>query len=146
MPSFPRIYQLQSLSRSPIWIADSGASHHFCNNRALFQDYHPDPLPINTANGCITSPGYGTVCLTLCLSSGEIKPLKLVNVRHTPSSFLNTISEDLLERNGVSWRSKLQCFVHLPTGTEFASVTKQHGLKLVDLADPNLSRPLIRFP
>lgn len=54
-----------------------------------------------------------------------------VNVQYTPSSFVNTISEDILEQHGVNWRSELQRFIHLPTGTEFATVTKQNGLKVL---------------
>jgi hypothetical protein len=42
------------------------------------------------------------------------------------------VSEDVLEQNGVSWRSERQQFVHLPTGVEFASVKKKNGLKILD--------------
>lgn len=119
-----------------LWIADSGASHHFCRDRSLFVDYIVDPLPINTGNGCVTSPGKGTVHLLVKRSTGDYKPLSLVNVRYTPSSFLNTISEDILEQHGISWRSERQQFVHLSSGIEFAGVTKQNGLKVLDVQLP----------
>jgi hypothetical protein len=58
--------------------------------------------------------------------------LKLTNARHTPSSFVNTISEDIIEKHGVGWRSDKQHFISLPPGSEFSSVTKQNGLKIID--------------
>jgi hypothetical protein len=124
---------IQSTINSAIWRADSGASHHFWNDQSLFHEFHWDPLPINTGNGSVISPGHGTIHLQLCCSQGDTKLLKLANVRYTPSSFLNTVSEDILEQNDVSWRSERQQFVHLPTGEEFASVKKVNGLKMLDV-------------
>lgn len=50
-----------------------------------------------------------------------------------PSSCLNTVSEDILEQDGISWQSEHQMFVHLRSGTEFAHVHKENGLKVLDV-------------
>lgn len=56
-------WQLQSNVASSVWIVDSHASHHFCNSRSVFSTYTNDPMDINTGNGSIMSPRYGTVHL-----------------------------------------------------------------------------------
>lgn len=95
--------------------------------------YIEDSLYINIGNGLITSPGYGTVHLQIKRSCGDYKPLCLVNVRYMPSSYLNTVSEDILEKHDVSWHSEHQKFIHLPSRIEFAVVKKENGLKLLDI-------------
>jgi hypothetical protein len=116
------------------WIANSGATHHFCNRKSWFAKYFEDPMPIHTGNGIVVSPGYGTVHLNLRRSKGDTQPLTLSRVRYTPFRAINTVSEDLLERRGIVWNRKLQQFIHDPTGAEFTSVSKQNGLKVLDVA------------
>jgi hypothetical protein len=105
----------------------------------MFLDYHADPLPINTGNGQVISPGYGKVCLTVKRSKGDLKPLTLVNVRCIPSSFRNGISECILKLHGISWRCELQQFVHLPSGIEFDSVSRHNGLKSKPLTPESIN-------
>lgn len=59
------------------WISDSGANHHFCNNRDTLRDYVDDPLTINTGAGSVISPGYGDVHLLLLRSDDSVRPVHL---------------------------------------------------------------------
>jgi hypothetical protein len=88
---------------STMWIADSGASHHFCNNQDLISNYHDDPMPIHIGVGIVTSPGSGTVHMNVHISTGEFRPLNLLTVRYLPHGSVNTISEDILEKKDVYW-------------------------------------------
>lgn len=120
----------------PVWIADSGASHHCCKDLALIIEYQPEPLPIQTGNGSMVSPGYGKVHLELRQSNNSYLLVYLANVRYTPTSSLNTISEELLEKRGISWRSEYQQFRHLATNSEFACITKHNSLRLFHTRQP----------
>jgi hypothetical protein len=46
---------------------------------------------------------------------------------------VNTISADLLERKDVFLQGQIQMFVHLPSGTEFASCKKENGMKIFEV-------------
>lgn len=58
-----------------------------------------------------------------------------------PSSYLNTILEDILEQHGISWCSEHQRFVHLLSRIEFAHIQKENGLKVLDV-HPNMDAHL----
>lgn len=62
-------------------------------------------MSINIGNGSNVSPGHGVVHLHIKHLDGEYKPLHLVNVHFMPSSYLNTIFEDILEQHDVGWKS-----------------------------------------
>lgn len=113
-----------------IWIADSGTNQHCCNHLSLFSFYEPHPLSIGTGNGAAISPGRGTVDLSIQQSSGSFVNIHLVDVRYTPTSLLNMISEDLLEQRGIFWRGETAQFIHLSSGHEFAHVIKTNGLRV----------------
>ena len=116
-----------------MWIADSGATEHFCIQKRHFIDYVEDPHYIKTGNGSALSPGKGSVPLKLKKSSGKLTHVVLTNVRHMPNSFVNTISEDLLEDHGVTWNCLSQTFIDFRTGQEFAKITKQGRLRFFSL-------------
>lgn len=92
---------LQAQLGSEIWIADSRANQHCCNNQSLFLTYEIHALMIGIGNGATISPGRGSVELSLGQSSTSFLNILLTDVRHTPSSMLNMISEDKLEQHGI---------------------------------------------
>ncbi|CAM6127224.1 unnamed protein product [Calypogeia fissa] len=112
-----------------LWIADSGATHHFCNNRDFLVDYQESPLNINTGNGTTISPGFGTVHLSVLRSDSQFHPISLAQVRFMPSCRVNTISERVLEQRGIFYRGEHQKFFHLATGQEFAQINIASGLR-----------------
>lgn len=113
------------------WITDSGANHHFCNNRETLHDYTDDPPTINTGAGPVISPGYGDVYLLLLRSDQSIQSVCLQQVRYMPTSLLNTLSEHLLELRGVYWHGWQSKFIVQDTGEEFAMAHKVDGLKVL---------------
>lgn len=115
------------------WIADSGATNHFCNNLELLTNYVHDPLLVDTGNGTIISPGRGDVYISFRCSDGTYRPVCLQNVRYSPTSRLNTVSKWLLEQKQVYWRGELNQFVHVPSGVELFVVQHPNGLKLIDI-------------
>lgn len=91
-----------------VWIANSGASHHCCRDLDLLTEYQLDPLPLKIGNGSMVSLGHGKVYLELRQSNNTFLPICLANIRYTPSSSLNTISEELSEKCDISWCKKHQ--------------------------------------
>lgn len=80
-------------------------------------------MNIGTGNGTIVSPRRGLVKLSIAQSLGQYVHIQLANVRYTPTSLLNMILEDLLEKKGIYWREELNKFIHLSSGREFASIS-----------------------
>lgn len=120
------------------WISDSGANHHFCNDRTVFRNYIEDPLTINTGAGSVVSPGYGDISLSLLRSDDSVRSINLQQVRYMPTSLLNTMSEHLLELRGVFWHGWQSKFVFQETGEEFAIAHKVDGLKVLTVRLPVL--------
>lgn len=80
------------------WIVDSGATNHFYNNLDLFIHYINDPLSVDTSNGNIISPSHGDVFLSFRCFDGNYRSVCFLNVRYSPISHLNMVSEWLLEQ------------------------------------------------
>ena len=65
--SSPSIHQrlqfgLANNAQIPLFVVDSGCSHHMCNSRQLFSDMQPDRTPVDIAAGStIFTQGKGTV-------------------------------------------------------------------------------------
>lgn len=133
---------------SEVWIAGSRANQHCCNDRNLFLSYEPLPLMIGTGNGATISPGRGSIKLSLLQSTGNYLSILLDDVRHTPGSMLNMISEDRLKQRGVYWRGEINTFVHLSSGREFAPVSKMNGLRVSSTQSslPPSPSSLSRYP
>jgi hypothetical protein len=125
--------QVIPIAPSTVWIADIGASHHYCNDRTVIADFHAEPMPVYMGTGYVMPPGYGTVLLSVWKSTGDFQPLKLHNVRYLPHNRVNTISEDLLEWKDVYWQGQIQQFIHMPSGSEFASCQKENGMKIFEV-------------
>jgi hypothetical protein len=76
-------------SKSQEWILDSGATHHMCHSRKLFESYVPNESserPIETAGGMVRAEGFGTARLNLITSAGMQKEVILNDVYYLPEA------------------------------------------------------------
>jgi len=93
----------QSL-KSTDWILDTGASHHMCNDRTLFDEYKVNTNPestITTASSNTRAEGYGTVTITAVQTDNSTIVLKLENVFHMPSLTVNLLSGPTIMEKGL---------------------------------------------
>jgi len=68
------------------WILDSGATHHMCSDKTLFQSLGPHSSSISIANGgMMKATGIGEVLLTVWNGKGETTMIWLHDVLYVPS-------------------------------------------------------------
>lgn len=90
-------------SKRPDWILDTGASHHMCNDRTLFENYiqnSSSEMPIDTAAGPTRAEGIGAVRLKLITSAGIEKEVRLEQVYHLPELSVNLLSANRIGQKG----------------------------------------------
>ena len=93
----------QSL-KSTDWILNTGASHHMCNDRTLFDEYKENTNPentITTAGSNTRAEGYGTVTITALQTDNSTIVLKLENVFHMPNLTVNLLSGPTIMEKGL---------------------------------------------
>jgi transposase InsO family protein len=96
-------HHIQGLNRSD-WILDTGASHHMCNDRTMFDEYKINTNPANTiatAGSDTRAEGYGSVTLTAIQSDNSTVTITLKDVFHMPSLEVNLLSGPTIKRKGV---------------------------------------------
>jgi transposase InsO family protein len=96
-------HHIQGLNRSD-WILDTGASHHMCNDRTMFDEYKTNTNPANTiatAGSDTRAEGYGSVTLTAIQSDNSTVTITLKDVFHMPSLEVNLLSGPTIKRKGV---------------------------------------------
>jgi len=73
------------------WILDSGATHHMCSEKTLFQNLGPHSSSISIAKGgMMKAMGIGEVLLTVWNGKGETTQIQLHDVLYFPVSDLIT--------------------------------------------------------
>jgi hypothetical protein len=90
-------------SKSQEWILDSGATHHMCHSRKLFESYVPNESSeraIETAGGMVRAEGFGTVRLNLITSAGMQKEVVLNDVYYLPELPVNLFSSNRIRQKG----------------------------------------------
>lgn len=78
---------------SSVWVIDSGATSHFCNQKALFKDFQKMSTKANIADKNLSSniEGIGSVPIEV-LHEGMITPILLQDVLYAPDFGKNLIS------------------------------------------------------
>jgi len=135
------------------WILDTGASHHMCNDRNLFEDYIINPskeLSITTAGSNTRAEGKGSVILDVIKRDKGITRVRLENVLHMPNLAVNLISGPQLTQKGVyidgrtrtirfeSNRSEICSFQALDTHMKILTspISRTANALLAELNDP----------
>lgn len=82
-----------------LWLMDSGASSHFCNNRDMFKVFREAKSQAKTTGkgGALAIRGYGTIDLKI---GGKI--IDFANVCYAPDARINLISESRIDRAGYN--------------------------------------------
>ena len=95
--------ECMSVSSSAIWIKDSGASDHYCNDRNAFINFIPKESYVEVANGDkVDILGSGTVKFRVKDSSnGKYYYVTLSDVQFVPKMKCNLISTVALDRHGL---------------------------------------------
>lgn len=87
-----------------IWIIDSGASSHMCNNKLAFSTYaefnFPEPISSAKAGAIFHAMGKGTVEAKF-INKGQITTATLYNVLYAPDLDTNLISVSKLSDYGI---------------------------------------------
>jgi hypothetical protein len=112
------------LSKRPDWILDTGASHHMCNDRTLFEDYIPNSsseMPIDTAAGPTRADGISAVRLKLITSTGMEKEVRLEQVYHLPELSVNLLSANRIGQKGFYIDGITHTIRKRPTGEELCA-------------------------
>jgi hypothetical protein len=89
--------------KSSDWILDTGASHHMCNDRNMFDEYRVNTNPaktIATASGDTRAEGYGTVRITAIQTDNTTMVIVLQHVFHMPSLGVNLLSGPTMKKKG----------------------------------------------
>lgn len=129
----PKQGALLSLFRER-WLADSGADGHVCNNLALFTDYQEcDMRPVDTADGPIKPPGFGTVKLRVKQSTGDDFELILKDVVYMPRCPINLFGVGkLMRQNGGYVRPGRVIYLKKGVETELCAVDQ--NLHLIEVS------------
>lgn len=86
---------VSSSNEQSIWIIDSGATCHMCQDSKLFTTLHQleDPIDVVLGDGrAITAVGRGEVMLDMVLPNGESKSCMLHDVVYVPALSYNLLS------------------------------------------------------
>ena len=83
-----------SYPKSGDWHADTGATHHFTNDRKNFTEYRQVTglPPVSTGNGYVHPQGTGTIIMKVPLSNGKVTTLMLLDVLYMPEFPVNLFS------------------------------------------------------
>ena len=86
------------------WILDTGASHHMCNDRQMFDEYQENEnqdSTIVTAGANTRAAGFGSVKITVLKSDNTTLTVTLADVIHLPTLGINLLSGPRLRQKGV---------------------------------------------
>jgi transposase InsO family protein len=124
------------------WIFDSGATHHMCNNKELFEMLSPLNQTARVANNSsLAIRGKGTVKFDWESTTGTLREISLSNVLYAPELTSNLLAYEALAQKGA--RAVLE-----PTGTtiwkgniQLGHCIRKNGLML--LKTPDLTNEVI---
>jgi hypothetical protein len=116
------------------WLADSGADRHVYNNLALFTDYQEcDIRLVDTADGPIKPPGFGTVKLRVKKSNSNDFELILKDVVYIPRCPINLLGVGKLMHQNSSY-IRPRRVIYLKKGVETELCTVDQNLHLVEVS------------
>jgi len=87
------------------WAIDSGASHHICNNKDMFEDFKPKngTEMMTVANGYKCKIlGEGNIKESIIQSNGKLRTIKIDNVLYIPDMNKNLISIAKLKKGNTT--------------------------------------------
>jgi transposase InsO family protein len=90
------------VSSSTAWLADSGASHHVCSDRAMFSNLHESRVKsvLTAKHGVAFVKGQGDVQLRVCLH-GSSEVVAVCDVLYVPDFVANLLSVGKLADQGM---------------------------------------------
>ncbi|KAI2484857.1 Retrovirus pol polyprotein from transposon tnt 1-94 [Pyrenophora tritici-repentis] len=103
-------------------IVDSGSDCHVCNDKTKFITLRPttDASGIRTGAGIAPVQGIGTIEMTVALSNGSIRTIRIEDVVYCQTFFVTVISHDLLRNKGVFYHGWEEKLLRHPNDTEIA--------------------------
>ncbi|KAH9127699.1 hypothetical protein AeMF1_002040 [Aphanomyces euteiches] len=126
----------ESPASSSAWILDSGASDHFCNDAAWYEDLQPFEGTVRAANGSdMPIAGTGSVVLEMNTPTGVI-PVTLQDVLFTPNLQYNLFSLSRVTDRGFSSQFQRNTCSIIRNKVVYAQGFKQDNLYYLDIANP----------
>ncbi|KAI1666495.1 hypothetical protein L13192_08739 [Pyrenophora tritici-repentis] len=103
-------------------IVDSGSDCHVCNDKTKFITLRPttDASGIRTGASIAPVQGIGTIEMTVALSNGSIRTIRIGDVVYCQTFFVTVISHDLLRNKGVFYHGWEEKLLRHPNDTEIA--------------------------
>lgn len=123
------------------WILNSGASHHMCYDRELFDNYvinSSSKKPIETAGSMMRAKEMGSIRLTFVRSNGVQQEVMLEQVYHLANLNVNLLSANRIRKRGYYIDRLTQTTRNKTSREELCAYVTTNSHMIILTAEPTL--------